>query len=444
MAGMKPADSIFEFLTAKNPKITQLPTKSKSQTKSKKWHKPEELKLWEEFSFDTLEAIFDKTLIEEATHKCRSPSLPPYPDFLEEFDGIDMNEKTTAEILTKWNKAIVNRASLEVARSFQPCMWVSWDRDSGKAGQAPSLSDNSTNKNKKRGGGGCRLYPDSGAVSLCQSSQDLSTAGERVVKDYKVALKWNSSVISNGSLIDKTGRWRPGKAKKDQAMPIRQIYSYCVEYLCRYGIILTTSEAVIFRIKPRGEAPCSSQESTDASLLRRRLISDGLMEYVSVPWDNDNGGDPDNYKELTVNLAVWFVHVLAGNGHQVDWDYPLLQSSTLNPETGRDVDDAVDGAATVQETIVVSQEHISQDTVSASQKRRRNENDDGDDSIFHSFSESQPFATQSSSFMQSSTQGEEGNASERDVELDGESQGSENRSIERRRSLRRAAKRQRN
>lgn len=67
----------------------------------------------------------------------------------------------------------------------------------------------------------------------------------------------------------------------------------------------------------------------DPKKLDKALKTKGLMEYVSIPWENHSSGDLDNYRELTVNLALWFVHVLAGNSHQVDWKYCLLQNERV-------------------------------------------------------------------------------------------------------------------
>lgn len=59
------------------------------------------------------------------------------------------------------------------------------------------------------------------------------------------------------------------------------------------------------------------------------------MEYVSIPWENHNNDDPDNYADWTVNLALWFVHILAGNAHEVNWSYPdSLWQEQLATESG--------------------------------------------------------------------------------------------------------------
>lgn len=62
------------------------------------------------------------------------------------------------------------------------------------------------------------------------------------------------------------------------------------------------------------------------------------MEYVSIPWASHRSGHSDEYETLTANLALWFIHVLAGNRHEVDWKYgPLKDEKVKNcaPARGR-------------------------------------------------------------------------------------------------------------
>ena len=54
-----------------------------------------------------------------------------------------------------------------------------------------------------------------------------------------------------------------------------------------------------------------------------------MMEYMSIPWKKDEAVN----NPLTFNLAVWFVHILAGNHHEVDWDYSPLKSEKLTEKT---------------------------------------------------------------------------------------------------------------
>jgi len=234
------AASIFEFLTAKNPKIDYPAPTSTKLTARSNYLWPKQLKAWTEFTFSTLKSVYGGRLITEAR---RTSGLTlDYPRISAESDCVVNDEPTTICVLTKWNHTIVNAALEEdtVRRLFHPCIWRA---KMGQDDSAYKADKNST-----------RLKADAGAVSLCKvcrGSQDMSSAPERLPKDYKTASKWNSSPLFGGQLTDEAGEWRWGEVHKQEAMPIRQAYTYCVQRGCRYGCILTTNEAFIFRIKPR-------------------------------------------------------------------------------------------------------------------------------------------------------------------------------------------------
>lgn len=53
------------------------------------------------------------------------------------------------------------------------------------------------------------------------------------------------------------------------------------------------------------------------------------MEFVSIPWGNGCDEDHENYRAWTVNLALWFTHILAGNNYRIDWGYPHLRDEKI-------------------------------------------------------------------------------------------------------------------
>lgn len=53
------------------------------------------------------------------------------------------------------------------------------------------------------------------------------------------------------------------------------------------------------------------------------------MEFVSIPWENGCDDRHHSYKQLTVNLALWFTHILAGNHYKLDWKYRKLREEEL-------------------------------------------------------------------------------------------------------------------
>lgn len=53
------------------------------------------------------------------------------------------------------------------------------------------------------------------------------------------------------------------------------------------------------------------------------------MEFVSIPWGNGCDENHEDYRAWTVNLALWFTHVLAGNHYKLDWGYPALRDEKI-------------------------------------------------------------------------------------------------------------------
>jgi hypothetical protein len=246
MDGDAKAESIFDFLTARNPDIHYQIPQSKSLTNVRDSLYPRQLKTWDEFSFSTLKTMYGRRLINEA-RKVRS-SLA-YPSVLAKIDDVVHDEPTTTHVLTIWNHRIVATSLQAVQDTLHPSIWVQSGRKSQNEADAVLINASTHIKNTAKS---TRLKPDAGAVSLCQN---CCSEVERLPKDYKTASKWQSSAIFNGWMTGTTGKWTPGQAKTNHAKPIRQVYTYCVKFGCRYGCIITTQEAFIFRIKPRTEIP---------------------------------------------------------------------------------------------------------------------------------------------------------------------------------------------
>lgn len=67
--------------------------------------------------------------------------------------------------------------------------------------------------------------------------------------------------------------------------------------------------------------------------LIEQLHDNGVMEYKAISWDNHRSGD--NFRDLTINLAVWFLCILAGNDHRPQWEYgPLAEESLASKTNG--------------------------------------------------------------------------------------------------------------
>lgn len=220
------AKSILEFLTAENCSVCAEEPTNKGNTRNPNFHAPKQINVWKEFNFETLETLYNGKLMAELRYEDRK--LPEYPT-TSPASRIDCDESETTLILHHWSHYILDASLNAVVDTLHPSLWVS---RLGKQNWATPLKNN--------------WKPDAGAEAACGKDKR-----ERLPKDYKVAKKWRSRVLHQKSLINSAGLWNRGSVKSNDAMPIRQAFTYCVTTGCRYGCILSTEEAFIFRIKPR-------------------------------------------------------------------------------------------------------------------------------------------------------------------------------------------------
>ncbi|RFU28935.1 hypothetical protein B7463_g7381, partial [Scytalidium lignicola] len=341
MPNKRAATSILELLTHPNPAVSHETTRNKTNTRGNYWYWPKQLKRWEEFdNFKILEASFAGHLLQEAHREGRE--LPSYPTIYPDIDCVIRDEGDTKDLIDKWNKAIVMAALEPIRHDFHPAIWHRGDPPPTQEDfelqqpvekirtQPPRKSSNQARNPKKQSAR--RLEPDSGSIPWDSplsgpDSASISFRQERFPKEYKPANKWRSDLMVELELINEFGEWERGKINHNYAMPVRQAYSYCIQHMCRYGCILTCQEAFIFRVRPRDTEPVNGLQ--DSKLLRKRLIHDGLMEYISIPWANRLEGDVRSHQTWTVNLALWYLHILAGNNYEADWRYNHLKDEKL-------------------------------------------------------------------------------------------------------------------
>lgn len=203
------AQSIIEFLTAKNPDISPLGAYKKRNTSRHDYHYPRELREWKEFNFETLEAIFGGELLKEANKK-RS-TLPHYPHIDEIDQSLGSDEPSTRSILAKWNHTIVLASLRQVQDKFHPCLWrdklgmkgtTEADGSVQEVGQEPTeelqdeecheneVSEDGHNDNPPKQNSTRSRQPDGGSVSVHETKN--KKAPERFPKEYKPASNWNS------------------------------------------------------------------------------------------------------------------------------------------------------------------------------------------------------------------------------------------------------------
>lgn len=91
---------------------------------------------------------------------------------------------------------------------------------------------------------------DSSAESTENTEAKDEVYAERFPKEYKQHMLWSFDKVLENGIFDTNGVWARGKQNSIYAWPIRQAFSYSLKYRCRYGCIISSHEAFIFRIKP--------------------------------------------------------------------------------------------------------------------------------------------------------------------------------------------------
>lgn len=407
-----PATSIFEYLTHENPRLSEL-ARSSTQSRNEEWYTPEKVEKWKDFDFSTIKRIFEGKLWAEC-RASRSPAIAYPPRLLPE-ELLQGNEEKGKWILSAWTVRVVNTALDLVRESLNPVIWVAGsskqfevhessrvetdgprpaleEPESGrrrratqdaalryhlrenprptekaqpssmKRSRSPSAAAGPANKKMRS------LVPDGGGISIEQGSLD------RLPSDIKG--RWESREVTrrNGRYLNRRGHWRNGMSIEDQARPLRQIYTYCVEANARYGFIITCGEVLLVRVSPLGEAGPGGDDFPLDELVQDSMIEHGRLEYKSVRWGahRDSQQSLDDFHHLTVNLSLWVLFILAGNNSQIGWDYkPLEQECLVRAEerrASRDRDDSADSETT--ETSANTEVHR-KSSASSSQSTKR-------------------------------------------------------------------------
>jgi hypothetical protein len=253
MAG--PYTSILDYLTIENPRIVS-PSSARPESNRERYFRPKRVLPWNDFSMSTFAEIYDRQLMEEAK-KVR-------PDFhvplIHEHECNVHDHNTTLHLIGQWNIAMTKVALNAVRSELHPSTWSGETRPRKEIQEAR--------------GEGRQLEADSSTISLCRTCQYNDSRSywgtrERLPKEIKPFPKFSSTKAL--SRLDSDGYWTEEAANKGHEVPIKQAYTYCVNNGCRYGCILSASEAFIFRIgplhKPEGTWKCNT--SVRQNQLRR-------------------------------------------------------------------------------------------------------------------------------------------------------------------------------
>ena len=313
-----PRQTLLNYLRTPDPTVNGDRCPKGGNTTQSTYDTPREVLEWKEFEYETLNRIYGGRLcdiLNETFNLVDHTNIPDFP-FCRYYD-----EDSFQGLLVKWNWSVVNEA---LAKS-QPLLLQARDHVyMVKGGQAPSPKAKAEKKEKKRGwkpDWGC-VVGDSGAIIV---PGDEDSEPSLLPGDSKVSKKWSSSMIEPGRVQNRWG-------SKNWLSPLRQIYSYCLSHNRRYGYLITDIELVVVRVRLAQKTEQMAQVvDADTDSLRECARKSGVLEYKAIPWQTATGVPARTASGLTMNLALWWLHLMATGNTNIGGDYGELRDALWAP-----------------------------------------------------------------------------------------------------------------
>lgn len=300
---------LLNYLTTPNPVLDctncpPRPASRRSTAGSPNYDSPTILEDWNDFNIDSLHAMHKgsyKTALETRF------DLHDYSYITEKPFRQIYDENSLESVLIKWTQSVVTEAlaKTQTNNGFNSHAKMVFMKKGGQAYIDPTESDEPPVKSQQTK----RRLPDWAGVlesSKCSGRPDNILPG-----DSKLSSKWETSKIRVGKTSTSKGdRWMG---------PINQIYTYCIRANARYGYLITDRELFAVRVRPMHTGPPHQNAAN-------RAKRDGILEFKRIPWDNNKWTLDEASGELTVNLALWWLHMMVTAGHEVEDSYtPLKQ-----------------------------------------------------------------------------------------------------------------------
>lgn len=129
------------------------------------------------------------------------------------------------------------------------------------------------------------------------------------------------------------GLKNPTRSSKASCQPSKTL-TVSSEQECVPGKSLQTVAGVTNSLTKMNLALTATSVSRIKSDLSRKLSVEGVMEYVHIPWTSHWSDVSEaclnlDRRDWTINLAFWYLHILAGNNYCLKWKYIKLEEETL-------------------------------------------------------------------------------------------------------------------
>jgi len=328
-------ESLLNYLKTDNPRlfVSECPeeTKSRSNSKSGKttWAKPQVIKDWEDFEYEALSSIYGGALLEVLERQFnlegfRTPEKP--------FRQIQSEDSLTS-LVVKWNQSIVSGA-LSTAQAELDQHLPQGKIYMYKGSQAKYPGENPS------------FRPDWAGVKPVPTEWDATRAMAKNILpgESKPNRKWSSQQVERGvpEKVRKAPQWY---------LPLQQVYSYCIAANARYGYLITDKELVVLRVRPNISVESSKSKPLnngmesikdiepnrkpgtvktkreDPSSAAFRTKRNGILEIKAIQWQDDAKGQRKAPPSLTINLALWWLHIMAADKHDIEDTYPPLRTA---------------------------------------------------------------------------------------------------------------------
>ncbi|CAD6578640.1 MAG: hypothetical protein ASARMPRED_008790 [Alectoria sarmentosa] len=335
---------LLNYLKVKNPILVSDTCRGGENTCSiaNTYLVPGRIGKWEDFDYDSLRSIYGGALHRVLTREffCQDFSNIPLVPFCQVSD-----EDCLEALLIKWNQSVVSEA-LSVTQQHLYRSQTHEDIYMARGGQAHFPG---------------QFRPDWAGIQKCtldpNKNSDDKKPNNILPGDTKLGTKWSSRDIVSGPV-------QIEYSKVNWLRPLNQVYTYCVRSNARYGYIITDKELVVLRVRPLLEAeqsqvtngsPASlsdfdstqngsptSQSSFQATTYSQEhdegndsklpsatfeQMEDGNLEYKAIPWSNARTRDPRRSEDLTVNLALWWLHIMASVSSNIKEQYQPLKDT---------------------------------------------------------------------------------------------------------------------
>ena len=314
--------SLLEYLRTKNPKLDASATRPGQNTSSKvnRFDEPKRIAEWNDFEYDVLQSIYGGSLhrILEHSFELDVPTVPKFP-----FRRV-RDEDSFESLVVIWNQSVVSNA-LSAAQGHL------------RIHKAQKIYMGKGGLSTWPGEANVRRRPDWAAVNdASRDARSKSESRNLLPGETKLSKKWSSLAINQGDIEE-------ADLKENWYQPLAQIFTYCVRNNARYGYIITDKELVVFRVGPihhsdetdRRLSHGKRAEGSDMELGTKgsrwnkmettepnvRAMDSGLMEYKVIPWARPARSSQNSSMKMTVNLALWWLHMLAMNESSIKAKY---------------------------------------------------------------------------------------------------------------------------